>query len=73
MDDRMTKLLLMVLASLALIIVGSYLVLLATSVYRSGGDMVFQYQLGIPGIIAILVGLIGLLSLKLAKRGVQCS
>jgi hypothetical protein len=68
MDYGRTKLLLLILPFLVLIVVGAVAVLLAsTTIGVEGEGTIFYTPLGIPGIIAIVVGLAGLLFLRLTK------
>ena len=68
MDYKKAKLLFLMLPFLVLTVVGTIAVLLASTV--SGPERagtVFNNPLGVPGIIAIIVGLAGLLLLRLTK------
>jgi hypothetical protein len=68
MDYGKAKLLFLMLPFLVLTVVGAIAVLLAsTTVVIAGEGTIFYTPLGVPGIIAIIVGLAGLLFLRLTK------
>lgn len=68
MDYRKAKLLFLTLPFLVLIVVGAVAVLYASTVFGvSGEGTIFYTPLGVPGILAIIVGLAGLLLLGLTK------
>ena len=59
----------MMLAFMALVVVGAILVLFAATVFwEEGSGSVFENSLGVPGILAILIGLIALLLLRLKHQ-----
>jgi hypothetical protein len=67
-EYRKAKLLFLMLPFLVLTVVGAIAVLLAsTTVMVAGEGTIFYTPLGAPGIIAIIVGLAGLLLLRLTK------
>ncbi len=68
MDYRKTKMLFLMVPFLVLTIAGAIAVLLAsTTVMVAGKGTIFYDPLGVPGIIAIIVGLAGLLLLRITK------
>jgi hypothetical protein len=68
MDCKKAKLLFLMLPFLVLTVVGAVAVLLASTVFgEEGAGAVFNNPLGVLGIIAIIVGLAGLLLLRLTK------
>jgi len=68
MDYGKAKKLFLMLSFLVLTVVGAIAVLLASTTFGIGGEgTVFYTPLGVPGIIAIIVGLAALLLLWLAK------
>jgi len=68
MDYEKAKLLFMMLPFMALVVAGAILVFFAATVFsEEGRGRVFEDSLGVPGIIAIIVGLAGLLLLRLTK------
>jgi len=68
MDYGKAKLLFMMLPFMALVVAGAILVFFAATVFgEEGRGRVFENSLGVPGIIAIIVGLAGLLLLRLTK------
>jgi predicted nucleic acid-binding Zn ribbon protein len=68
MDYGKAKLLFLMLPFLVLTVVGTTAVLLAsTTVMVAGEGTIFYTPLGVPGIIAIIVGLAGLLLLWLTR------
>jgi len=68
MDYGKAKLLFMMLPFMALVVAGAILVFFAATVFsEEGRGRVFEDSLGVPGIIAIIVGLAGLLLLRLTK------
>jgi uncharacterized membrane protein YkvI len=69
MDERKARLQFMMLAFMALVVVGAILVLFAATVFwEEGSGSVFETSLGVPGILAILIGLIALLLLRLRHQ-----
>jgi hypothetical protein len=68
MEYRKAKLLFLMLPFLVLIVVGGILVLFAsTSFWEEGRGTVFYNPLGVPGILAIVVGVTGLFLLFITK------
>ena len=68
MDYKKAKLLFLMLPFLVLTVVGAVAVLLASTVFgEEGAGTVFNDPLGVLGITAIIVGLAGLLLLRLTK------
>jgi hypothetical protein len=68
MDYGKAKLLFLMLPFLVLIVVGAIAVLLASTTFGIAGEgTIFYTSLGVPGVIAIIVGLTGLLLLRLTK------
>jgi len=68
MDYEKAKLLFLMLPFMALVVAGAILVFFAATVFsEEGRGRVFEDSLGVPGIIAIIVGLAGLLLLRLTK------
>jgi hypothetical protein len=68
MDYGKAKLLFLMLPFLVLTVVGAFAILLASTTFGvSGEGTVFYTPLGVPGILAIIVGLAGLLLLGLTK------
>ena len=68
MDYGKAKLLFLMLPFLVLTVVGAIAVLLAsTTFWASGEGRVFYTPLGVPGIISIIVGLVGFLLLRLTR------
>jgi len=69
MDYEKTKLLFLMVPFLAIIIVGSVLILYASTAFgEEGKGTVFYNPFGVPGILAVLIGLAGLLLLKFARK-----
>jgi uncharacterized membrane protein len=68
MDHERAKLLFLMMPFLVITVVGLVLVLYAsTSFSEEGKGTVFYNPLGVPGILAVLIGLAGLLLLKFAR------
>ena len=68
MEYRKAKLLFLMLPFVVLTVAGAIAVLLAsTTVVEEGKGTIFYNPMGVPGIIAIIVGLAGLLLLRLTK------
>ena len=68
MDYEKAKLLFLMLPFLVLTAFGAIAVLLASTTFGVAGEgTIFYTPLGVSGIIAIIVGLAGLLLLRLAK------
>jgi len=68
MDYGKAKLLFLMLPLLVLTVVGAVLVLYASTAFGvEGKGTIFYNPLGVPGIIAIIVGLAGLLLLRLTR------
>ena len=66
MDERKARLLFMMLPFMALVVAGAILVFFAATVFsEEGRGRVFENSLGVPAILAILIGLIALLLLRL--------
>lgn len=66
MDERRARLLFMMLPFMALVVVGAILVFFAATVFwEEGRGRVFEHSLGVPGILAMLIGLIALMLLRL--------
>jgi hypothetical protein len=66
MDEQKARLLFMMLPFMALVVAGAILVFFAATVFGEGGrGRVFENSLGVPGILAILIGLLALLLLRL--------
>ena len=69
MDHENAKLLFMMLPFMALVVAGAILVFFAATVFsEEGRGRVFENSLGVPGILAVLIGLAGLLLLKFARK-----
>lgn len=69
MDHEKAKLLFMMLPFMALVVAGAILVFFAATVFsEEGRGRVFENSLGVPGILAVLIGLAGLLLLKFARK-----
>jgi hypothetical protein len=68
-DYEKAKLLFLMMPFLVLTIVGFVLVLYASTAFgEEGKGTVFYNPLGVPGILAVLIGLVGLLLLKFARK-----
>jgi len=68
-DHEKAKLLFLMMPFLVLTIVGFVLVLYASTAFgEEGKGTVFYNPLGVPGILAVLIGLVGLLLLKFARK-----
>jgi hypothetical protein len=68
MDHGKAKLLFLMLPFLVITVVGAIAVLLASTTFGvSGEGTIFYTPLGVPGILAIIVGLVGLLLLRLTR------
>jgi hypothetical protein len=68
-DHEKAKLLFMMLPFMALVVAGAILVFFAATVFsEEGRGRVFENSLGVPGILAVLIGLAGLLLLKFARK-----
>jgi len=68
-DNGKAKLLFMMLPFVVLVVAGMILVLLAsTTIREEGRGRVFSAPLGVPGILAILIGVIALLLVLLRNR-----
>lgn len=69
MDERKARMLFMMLPFIALVVVGAILVLFSATVFsEEESGRVFENSLGVPGILAILIGLIALLLLSLRHK-----
>jgi len=69
MNYEKAKLLLLMLPFLVITIVGLVLVLYASICFGvEGKGTVFYDPLGVPGILAVLIGIVGLLLLKFARK-----
>ena len=69
MDYEKTKLLFLMVPFLVITIVGLVLILYAsTSFGEEGKGTVFYNPLGVPGILAVLIGLAGILLLKFVRK-----
>ena len=66
MDEQKARLLFMMLPFVTLVVAGAILVFFAATVFgEDGRTRVFENSLGVPGILAILIGLLALLLLRL--------
>jgi hypothetical protein len=68
MDYRKAKLLFLMVPFMVLILVGAIAVLIASTTFGTSMEgRIFYAPMGVPGIIAIIVGLAGVLLLRLTK------
>jgi hypothetical protein len=68
-DYEKAKLLFLMMPFLVITIVGFVFVLHASTAFgEEGKGTVFYNPLGVPGILAVLIGLVGLLLLKFARK-----
>jgi len=68
-DHEKAKLLFMMLPFMAFVVAGAILVFFAATVFsEEGRGRVFENSLGVPGILAVLIGLAGLLLLKFSRK-----
>jgi hypothetical protein len=67
LNDRTKKLAFKLVPFVALLIAGTIMLMFASTVIGVGSERVFEPYLGTAGVVAIIVGLIGILMIALTK------
>ena len=67
LNDRTAKLAFKLVPFVTLLIAGAVMLLFASTVFWIGSERVFEPHLGTAGIVAVIVGFIGILMIALTK------
>ncbi|MDH3364586.1 MAG: hypothetical protein OEM29_01055 [Thermoplasmata archaeon] len=67
MNERTAKLAFKLVPFVTLLIAGAIMLLFASLCFLRGGERVFEPYLGTAGIVAVMVGFIGILMIALTK------